>query len=281
MENMEPTGNVGTTALNGKEYEANKDFARDVESSAEFTIGLLGQEGPTYDAGSDAFRQIDNFIDKIDDGTVNFHGSNSVQLNASANSFLNKVEAGLIQSQGDALDGGASVDDAMRFVNAAEYVFSEIAMFGEPAPAPMTPAGPAEETLTSGGASGNLSNGLALGGISQTLDQAKNADTSADKASLIQDAIAGLISALTGGGAGDASGDGGPGASPTQTGLGQTISTAIDALQGGEVAAPPPPPPPVIETTEYRGDELMGKVWAEGGQGITYDESDGGLGIDG
>ncbi|MEM7710014.1 MAG: hypothetical protein AAF264_04550, partial [Pseudomonadota bacterium] len=234
--------------VDGKEFEANKDFARDVGDSAQFTLGLLGQEGATYDSGSDTFRQIDNFIKQIDDGTINFQGGNSVQLNAGANSFLNKVEAGLIQSQGDALDGGASVDNAVRYVNAAEYVFSEIAMFGEPTSMPVAPPG----TVPDSPAGGSGAGGLALGGVSETLDEAKNADTSTDKASLIQDAIAGLIDALTGGGAGGAPGDGGSGASPTQTGLGQTINDAIGALQGGgEVAAPSAPLPPAIETTEY------------------------------
>lgn len=272
---LENSGNVVTATAADKEYEAGRDFAKDGDRSAEFTLELLSEEGATYEAGSDTFRQVDNFIDMLDDATIDFHGNNKAQLNGQMNLLLNAVEAGLHQSQGDAINGGGSVDDAKRYVSAAEWLFTEMTGGDE---------------ITGGGGDGEAIGGsggddmaapegtLDLASVMETLQEVENADTPTEKVGLLQEAISALVEALTGGGSEGASDVGGSDASST-SGASDQISEAIGDLIGGP--AEPPEPATEIVTEAYSADDLMGRVWSESGRGITYDSSDGGLGIDG
>lgn len=272
---LENSGNVVTATAADKEYEAGRDFANDGDRSAEFTLELLSDEGATYEAGSDTFRQVDNFIDMLDDATIDFHGNNSAQLNGQTNLFFNSVEAGLQQVQGDAIDGGGSVDDAMRYVSAAEWLFTEMTGGDE-----ITGGdGDGEAVGGSGGDDMAAPEGaLDLAEVMETLGDVKDADTPTEKVGLLQEAISALVEALTGGGSGDASDVGGSDASSTP-GVGDQISEAMEDLIGGPAELPEPATE--IVTEAYSADDLMGRVWSESGRGITYDSSDGGLGIDG
>ncbi|MEM8851678.1 MAG: hypothetical protein AAGE03_16805, partial [Pseudomonadota bacterium] len=223
MEIMENSGNVVSATAGDTEYEANRDLAQEIEDSAEFTLGLFQPGEATYQAGSDVYEHIANFIDKIDDATIDFHGNNSSQLNSETNTLLNNIEGGLHQIQGDALDGGGSVDEAARYLSAADWLFGEMTGSNDV-------AGSEEEggDGTSGTTSGE---GLDLSGVSETLSDAKSATTTGEKASLLQEAIAALIDALEGGG----SDSGGSGSSPVSDNVGESIGEAIDALtRGGE-----------------------------------------------
>ncbi len=243
-------------------YEINKDFAEEFDNTVERSIDVLRDAGASYDVGSEAYDRIDGVIDDLGDVTIDFHGSNSAGLDANMNRYFNAVENQLGAIQGDALNGGANTDDALALVSSVEALLSQITDAAR--------ADPESDETGDGGSGVSTDETYDLADVSDTLSEARDADAPADKASLLGSAIDALIEKLTGGGTGEAPDNGGSGASPT------------DPDTGGDIAAPPPPPaPPQIETESYSGDALMGKVYAEGGGGITYDDSDGGLGIDG
>ena len=272
VEMSAPPGDTVTAMSGEAEFEINRDVGKDLMDRVERINGFLDAESSTYASGGKTELALSGLKNTLEDITEDYHSGNRADLNHEMLGALNNLENLVGRHINDSLEGKANTSKTEFHLSFVSGLLGE--HYAEPTAKSKAPAaaGKADDASDMSAKAKAATSDAATAGDGEIdtaaaedyLAKAETADTSGEKASLLKSAIASLIGELTGGAEG-ASDDGG--------------SDASSATDPAEDAAASAEPNTTTETVKLEGDALMGRLNA-GGAALTYDKSDGGVGVD-
>lgn len=231
---------VGTAVSNEKEYTFNEEFANDMDKLADDIVDLASKEDSQFSndaSDGELVNKIDKFLDEADSALIDKHRFNPQGLNTNSAQYLSAFKVAMRSVLADALDDKGDTNMVERYFGG----FSDLVAQFQEQPAPVAETGGSgTDNATGGAGDDDLSDDDAnydMSEASSLLTDAKDADTSDEKADLLSEAIEAIIAVLNGG-EGGTSGDGGSDVPPETGGDGDMsgLEAQADAL-GAQIDA--------------------------------------------
>ena len=286
----------------GSEVQMSKSFATTLDRKMDYLSENGGEGNERYSMTDEYYDQVGHAAALMNRSAVDANRDNVDLLDASAIDYMQDLASLFMTQQGRAVESGAeSRGDASRIKYFADgYRGAFDAATAPPEP----PAGSRGGDGDGGGDDGPSGAGAAGGDmdmseVKEMLGEVRESDNSSAKSSKLSEAIAALIAQIRG----TAGGAAGSGTSPLQQKVDDLVDTIAGtgggasgtgtqtsgpseneeseegaSASGGGGSAPRAAPEPRTQTLE--GDALMGRLDA-GGKSLTFDGSDGGIGIRG
>lgn len=298
-DSLPPTGSTDLSDAislmfdDGSKVKMSESFATTLDKKMDYLSANGGEGSERYSMTDEFYDQVGHAASLMNRSAVDANRDNVDLLDAAGIDYMQDLASLFMTQQGRAVESGAEKrGDAGRikyFADGFRGAYDKAMDARKPdEPAEEASATPATAARTQGAApeAGGSDGDMDMSGVKEMLADVAETDNSSAKSSKLSDAIAALIAQIRGTAEPEPSGEAGGLKGKIddlvetiggKSGGGATPASAAEEDEAEEADAAPAPEP---KTTKLEGDALMGRLDA-GGRGLTFDSSDGGIGIRG